>query len=347
MSESFAKDHGFKIRRSPKDIDRFELGNGKYVWSVGRVYAPVSLRDNTLCQKKRWFHVIPKCPVDLIAGMPFLKEAEILTKNRHLLEECPAELRNISSLFWIGSPKQRLRCSLDGRDLTAIADTGSDLNFMSLECAKRGGFQIDRRREARRRIQVGDGTETETIGQVYVENLSLDWRKAESDPSCEQPPAPPFDIAHLDAVPRMEGPPSSPDQETPMRGAVFHVLPGLPSDLILGRDLLEQTDAFNLCPELLSSQPLLDDQPFEFNVFISLGPVSISIPLPRRKRRSPTVDPKTRHDDEKHAEMYRRSKKVEEIAAMPEDQRPRARAVERRAIRAYEALHTPCIYCST
>jgi len=35
-------------------------------------------------------------------------------------------------------------------------------------------------------------------------------------------------------------------------GAIFHVLNGLPSDLIFGRDLLDETDAFNKYPELLS-----------------------------------------------------------------------------------------------
>jgi hypothetical protein len=80
MEESFAIKHGFTIRRRPKDLKQFELGNGKYIWSVGRVCVPVELPGSTFGQTKRWFHVLPNCPVPLILGMKFLKEAEIFTK---------------------------------------------------------------------------------------------------------------------------------------------------------------------------------------------------------------------------------------------------------------------------
>jgi hypothetical protein len=85
MEESFAIKHGFTIHRRPKDLKQFELGNGRYVWSVGRVCVPVELPGSTFGQKKHWFHVLPNCPVPLILGMKFLKEAEIFTKNRHML----------------------------------------------------------------------------------------------------------------------------------------------------------------------------------------------------------------------------------------------------------------------
>jgi hypothetical protein len=63
---------------------------------------------------------------------------------------------------------------MDGRDLVAVADTGSDLNIISFECAKREQFRIDTREEARTWVQFGDKSKTRTIGQVYVYDLSLD-----------------------------------------------------------------------------------------------------------------------------------------------------------------------------
>ncbi|KAH6714408.1 hypothetical protein BKA61DRAFT_655910 [Leptodontidium sp. MPI-SDFR-AT-0119] len=343
MSEALANECNLKIRRSPKNIKQFELGNGKCISSLGRVCVPVELMGNTLGRKKRWFYVFSVCPVPLVLGMPFLEETEILTKNRNMLESCPAKLRNISSLLWIGSsrnsnsPRNRMKCSLDGHVLDAIADTGSDLNLMSLKCAKREGFQIDRRREARRRIQVGDGTETETIGQVYVHNLSLDWRKAST-------PDIPVDT---DNTPRDATPKT--DEDPAAFGAIFHVLPGLPCDVIFGRDLLEQTNAFNLCPDLLSTRSADKDNPFELNVLINLGPVSIALRVLWRRRQSPTAnpDPKDIHDNARHAEMFRRSKKEEEIGLLPVEQQHLARATERMKIRDWDTHHgRRCMYCN-
>ena len=344
MSESLANKCELKIRRSSKDIKQFELGSGKCISSIGRVRVPVELLGNTLGRKKCWFYIFSTCPVPLILGMPFLEEAEILTKNRHMLESCPAELKNISSLLWIGSsrsntsPRNRFECSLDGHDLEAVADTGSDLNLMSLKCAKREGFRIDRRREARRRIRVGDATETETVGQVYIYKLNLDWRKAPTTSDI------PININNTDNTPQE----TSPEIDGTNIGTIFHILPGLPCDVIFGRDLLDQIDAFNLCPKLSSARAPKMDHPFELNVLISLGPVSIRLPLPRRRRQLPVANPdaKETHDDARHAEVFRRTKREEEIALLSVECQDLARSRERKRIRDWDALHKTCIYCN-
>lgn len=346
ISEAFAIDHDLKVRRGGKYLKRFELGSGKYVWSVGVVRVLAKLTGaRPGCQKKCWFYVLPNCPVSLVIGMPFLKEAEILTKNRHMLESCPSELGKISSLLWIGSPRQRMKCSLNGHDLVAIADTGSDLNMMSLKCAKREGFHIDRRREARTRIQVGDGTETETIGQVYVHSLGLDWRKAETiqDPDDSRTR---LGDSLSSAQTTNDSSPTDSDSVAP--GAIFHVLPGLPCDVVFGRNFLDDTDAFNLCPDLSSSPLVNEDDPFELNILISLGPVSLNIPLSRRKRQAGVVDrdPKEAHDDLKHAEMFRRSIMEDEIASLPKCQQDQARARENTRTNNWAARHASCIYCN-
>jgi hypothetical protein len=117
MEESFAIKHDFTIRRRLKDQKQFELGNGKIVWSVGRVCVPLELPGSTLGQKKRWFHVLSNCPVPLILGMKFLREAEILKKNRHMLESCPPDLGNISSLVdWISSSEDEMLPGWSGSD---------------------------------------------------------------------------------------------------------------------------------------------------------------------------------------------------------------------------------------
>jgi hypothetical protein len=115
ISCELASKLNLRIRSTPKDVKRFELSSGKCVFSVGRVHAPFKLLGSCLGQKKRWFHLLQNCPVSLILGMPIIREAEVLTKNRRLLETCPQEISTTPSLLWIGSPRQRIKCSMDGR----------------------------------------------------------------------------------------------------------------------------------------------------------------------------------------------------------------------------------------
>jgi hypothetical protein len=168
--------------------------------------------------------------------------------------------------------------------------------------------------------------EAETIGQVYVCNLSLDWR----EPVTETAPEP------TSAANGSTGTESS-LQENQSFGTVFHVLPGLPCDVILGRDVLHETDAFNRCPDLHCTRSKSSSDLFELNILIS-----------RRKRKFVTVsppDPKETHDDERHVEMLRRSNRDDEVALMPLDQQVLAKAKERVRSREWDAKHTACIYC--
>ncbi|OBT63251.1 hypothetical protein VE03_07787 [Pseudogymnoascus sp. 23342-1-I1] len=331
ISKACAVEHGFRIRRKAKDKKRFEVGNGDIVWSIGRVSEIVRLPGSPLWQKKRWFYVLDNCPVPLVMGMKFLREAEILTKYRHLLENCPVDMSNISSLLWIGSPRNRLRCTIDGRQLVAAADTGSDLNLMSLECAEREGFQIDRRMEARAQIVVGSGKVIETLGQVYVSNLTLDWREAEAEPPERPPHIPTTDVTlkpdpHKSEYPlHREG---DDDLYTP-----FHVVKHLPCDIVFGERFLHDTDAFNKCPELLDIPPTKQNRQFEknkqqFEFMILRSRILPHISFLKKPPKLP-IDLREQHDNNWHDELYRRSKNTEEkIALLPPGEQEAARRTE-------------------
>lgn len=147
MSEDFAKSNQLAIRSGKNDKKLFELGNGSCVKSVGRVRISCSLTRGHLPKKKTWFYVLAKCAFSLIVGRQSRDGAALLTKNRHLLERCPPEMLGLSSLFFIGTPRKSrgtgMGIEIDGHLLNAVADTGSDLNLMSLACADRKGFHID------------------------------------------------------------------------------------------------------------------------------------------------------------------------------------------------------------
>lgn len=361
MSLDFANKLRLKIRSRPQDIRQFQLGNGKIVQSIGRARAGVDLIGSPLGQRRRWFSVFATCPVPLIFGKRFLIKTEIYAKNAHLLEDCPAEQDDMPSLLWIGGHRRQMICSLDGHDLAAVADTGSDLNFISSKCAKRlrkASLTIDRRREARKRIRFGDCSESETTGQLYVENLGLDRRNEGSTVS---------DIGFSDDG--MSAPKTSQESTyaSTSLGQIFHVLPSLPCDLILGRQLLEQTDAFNLCPTLsnlsYTSSPSTGDshapleerfEPNSFYIFVSVGPVAASLLRGRRKCGTTNDKPATEEelaakkelaDEEKHykawhAELSRQSKRMAEIGNQAS-----ARDEEEKMVREWEVKHRGCSWC--
>ena len=357
ISEALAVERKLTISRRSKDIQPFELGNGEFVWSVGRVRTKVQVPGLPLWKKLN-FYVFNKCPWPLVLGVPFLPRTKLLTRNRHLLEDCPQVMDHISSLLWVGSPRSktslklqppnRLTCCLDGRCVIATADSGSDLNMMSPKCARREGFQIDSRPEARRYVAFGDGSQGETIGQVYVYRLTLDWRKPETktveallDPQTEAGVA---ENVPASETKRIDGP----TKDVRVSGVVFHVLPGLPCDVVLGRSLLDKTDAFNLFPSLLSSNPRGIGMPFEFKILISRGHWSKKFPgfWGRGQENVPVPHSKVAHDNERHAEMYRRSEREVELAALPASQRAREEAREKRKVRDWNAAHLNCVHCN-
>lgn len=294
MSESCAQQKGLIIRRRPKDVRVFQVGNGKLTTSIGRARAHVRLVKGFDKPRKEWFHILRNYPAAIILGMPFLEAVQILSKNRHILEECPPKPCAIDLVLWISSPRNRIRCNLDGRNVTAIADSGSDLNLMSLSYAQRGGYRIDRRKEVQRRLEFGDGSQEDTVGEVTVYNLTLNW--------CEPETAPlgPLETHGEDTCPRFS--------------AVFQVLRDLPSDVILGRDLLCDSDAFNVCPELCNPLETQRTPHTEFNLTISLG-LAKNLPLIkefkrliRKAQQLPRdvegVEDKDMHDDATFTHLY-------------------------------------------
>jgi hypothetical protein len=348
ISEACALEHGFRIRRKPKDKRKFQVGNGDSVRSIGRVWITVGLPGSSLWQKKRRFYVLKNCPVPMVIGMKFLREAEILTRHRHLLESCPAEMSNISSLLWIGSPRNRLRCTVDGRQLVATADTGSDFNLMSLACAEREGFRIDKRIEARTQIAVGNGKVIDTLGQVYVSNLTLDWREPEAEPPEQSPRGPANDVP---LEPDPQGGAYSPQGGDDDLYIAFHVIENLPCDVVFGQKFLYDTDAFNKCPELLDIPPTKQNrqfekhkQQYEFMIFVN----NIFPRLGFSKKPKLAVDIKEQHERNWHAERYRRSNNTEEkIALLPLDKQEAARRAEKKSIQDWKSKHDDCRFCGT
>ena len=97
-------------------------------------------------------------------GGQFLKKIKLYTKNKSLLVNCPAWFGDMPTLKYLGASTHWITFSTEGHTMRACADTGSDLNFMSLECARNRELNIDYR--SRRQIGLPDQSTGETVGRV-------------------------------------------------------------------------------------------------------------------------------------------------------------------------------------
>ncbi|TVY44316.1 hypothetical protein LSUB1_G001292 [Lachnellula subtilissima] len=216
MTKAFAEEHGIPIQREEGDKSIFKLGTGCFIRSIGRAYVPFKLFGGDDSEERRWFHVLKKCPVPLILGMRFLEKIKLYSKNKHLLVDCPSSFGSIPTLKWIGSPRGYVNFKVNGKELVGCADTGSDLDFMSLRCARRLGFNIDTEPNARTQVMLADESIVETVGQVTVSSVNFSH----------------FDSSEM----------------------TFDILPGLASDMIFSEAFLDQTDAFNICVQIKDSK---------------------------------------------------------------------------------------------
>ena len=233
MSEVFAEQHGFIIRRTETDKEWFKMGNGKACHSIGRVRVSCTLLEESELEW-RWFYVLAKCAIPLIVGMSFTQQAGIFTSQKHLLTDYPSDFMLMPTLKLIGSPQSWISFAVDGRFLVGCADTGSDLDFISFHCATEKGFEIDTRESARTCVMLPDCTIVETLGIVHATS---------------------FEIAVFDGS-RMTyrvlpGLPNGLCEDLEMD---FHVLPDMPCDVIFGEEFLELKDAFNTCSQIIHSK---------------------------------------------------------------------------------------------
>ena len=206
---------GLPLSTRPESILKFSLCDGRVVRSIGKTVAQVTFSKGKPTPTQCFFYVLEKCAVPLIMGKKFLESTQTLTKYKHRLQERLASLGRFSRILEIGSSSQRLSCFLDGKDVLVNPDSGSEINVMSLAFAMKHGYY--RQKSTRLgRIVLGDGSEAETAGEVTA-SVVLGNRYGKSY------------------------------QE------VFHILPGLSSDILLGEEILYESDAFSQFAEYFTN----------------------------------------------------------------------------------------------
>lgn len=308
-SEDFAHQHKLHISRNDEDRVLFQLGTRTKVRSIGRVRVRCSLSSGRSPPKERWFYVLKKCAAPIIVGDEFIEETSLYVKNKHLLERCPNWFGRFSTLKYLGSSKNRIWFTAEGYAMNGLADTGSDEDFMSLECAKRNGFKIDRQGKARMLVQQADGSIVETVGQVWVS----------------------VKIGPMD--------------EFKMN---FQVLRDLSEDAIFSEEFLEQTNGFiNLIksPKFFEDVDAADPEAaHSLNTLVNLGPINAYANRTRATAADGT--PEQDHDSAVVDEIYRRNK-VSRVIRRTSDLAERMAAEEADILikNAFDLRHANCAIC--
>ncbi|KAF2436285.1 hypothetical protein EJ08DRAFT_578881 [Tothia fuscella] len=208
MSEAFAKTHKFTINTTSRTSIR--LPQGTFVKSMGVTTCIYQFAGETECHSIS-FAVLPNCVKDIILGRPFLSLTKTLTDFAHRIKK---EFVNISSkltrLLLMGSSDQRVRGTINGEQVLALPDTGSDIMILSKRYARSLGLTIQTEPEHRQWVELADGSQICTYGTVLDANWSYGYCTSKNlSYECD-----------------------------------FHVLEDLECDVILSNEFLYDTHAF-------------------------------------------------------------------------------------------------------
>jgi len=205
VSSDFVHRHGIKLDSSCTQTIRLPNGMTR---SIGTVSLPFSF-DGEDSSVYRVFTVLPNCLHDVILSNTFLKTTQTLTKFSRRIRSKFVPLLHGPRLRLLGTPKQRIWGSINGRNVGAIPDTGSDVMLMSKRYAKKLRLDIRREDSHRTCLEFADGTVANTYGMV----LGVEWRFG--------------------------------GERSTSRSCDFHVMDDLPYKVILSNDFLFKSKAFS------------------------------------------------------------------------------------------------------
>lgn len=169
MSASYARKHKIPILQESEYRRSFKLANGKTVRSRGIARITWAFNDRQDKTYDLEFHILADCPCDVLIGAKFLQETETLSVHRHRLKKCKVSTRDIRFVNLCGSPSQLLLGLLNSESISALPDTGSEVNLISEKYARDHELIIDTDDDSRGLLQFADGTTQEALGQVTAQ----------------------------------------------------------------------------------------------------------------------------------------------------------------------------------
>ncbi|KAI1111684.1 hypothetical protein F5Y14DRAFT_443098 [Nemania sp. NC0429] len=209
---------GLTIVTDASETASFTLANGKMIQAIGQVVVRFSFAKtppSTTSTMTYMFYVFSRLAVPLIIGMAVLEQTETFSKHRdRLVEEIVPSIQALR-VGSIGKPKRQLACQVNHHIGYATADTGSDLDLISLEFAISKDFEI---MPAFEQVEFADGSYGITCGVIEAK----------------------FTTGTPDPITGLLQPLNSVTIERD-----FYILDNLTSAIVVGIDTLEELDIFS------------------------------------------------------------------------------------------------------
>lgn len=261
MSESLANRLQICINRSRKRSIKLPKGRMN---TTGMALVDFQFQNESATYQ-RWFDILENSFYDVLLGRPFLDMTETLTKFKERIQQklVPC-IQTGERIFLIGDAQStHLACSINGRPAWASPDTGSDMMVVSGDFASRNQLRARSGRQYRRRITFVDGSSAVTDGMVLGAELQVDL------------PDLPFgcELRYSDYARSMKEllPPAKPFDESRLIYDL-HVLKGLPYDIILSNQFIEDHQIFARYAQLALSRAPYSRSQMISSLDLSLGP---------------------------------------------------------------------------
>ena len=141
---------------------------------IGKVRLPWRFHNEEK-QYEEWFHVVKDCSKGVILGNGFLQHTETMNKNRLRLEITEPSDPNpllgnlVNETQQDDCLRQLTRGSINGTEIFASLDTGSQANLISANCAENLELDIRPLPTGQEQLKFANGRRVSLLGQVHVE----------------------------------------------------------------------------------------------------------------------------------------------------------------------------------
>jgi len=321
MHKNMATKLGLHVNESPINQRVFRMADSRYIQALGCTSAQCTFAHQPEVIFQCTFYIFPSLIAPVIMGLRFLEETETLTTHRHRVEVSQIPDTERARVLALGNPKSHIWCSFNGKPVVASADTGSEIDLISMDFAKRCKLLLRTTRPNQCEVQMADGSVVGVEGQVEA-YVSLGLESVAYAPT----------LQHR-----------------------FYVLNGLTCDVVFGDNFVSNNDVFSLkdafiqTPDCAKVETIFWMRPSERrftrvfhynraprsetcstgNQSIKTGLGDSTVNLPQREF--------DKYIDETDAyELHRRELVRQEIEYLPPSQKDQAEDKENARIRNYE-----------
>jgi len=180
MSYAKAIELGYTVIHNPDIEPRFQLPNGTSITAVGHVNVAVQFAKHVGPEPTSMtcrFNVFKNLALPVLIGMTFLQATQTITRYTSRMVYLPMTWKRSLRLCALGSATNQVSCIVDGRRVSAAADTGSEIALISSKYARKRRVHIKHSCEE---LELADGSLVYTSGfaDLMIHVLDLNgWGK--------------------------------------------------------------------------------------------------------------------------------------------------------------------------